>query len=335
MIAALGDAVEAQWAKVNFEISAFAEIARRQLDQSNIMFGGAQPPLSWFISGHDLPTQHMRDFGEPPINLFSNEHFFIELLTWLSSTHAIHEHAFTGAFGLLGGKSYHATYTFESAARPTNDIATGKLQFTGYEILYPGAVRAIPPGSALIHVNMHLESPSFTIVIRTRSIPAYRPQMRYYDCGVAIDERYEPEPFRTKLALLRSMATFDQPTFWHLCASSLGAADLHVSVGILRIAARFCISERERYENLVSIANERNGEIVTALDAFARRSAWEIAALRRRFAIADPAGRLFVNLMMTARTRDILEHIATDIFPNREVDEMIAKYVPNLYPLAF
>ncbi len=54
--------------------------------------------------------------------------YFIQALTWMEGTTAIHDHAFCGAFMVLEGASLHVTYGFRTAERLAEDrLVVGDL----------------------------------------------------------------------------------------------------------------------------------------------------------------------------------------------------------------
>src|SRR5262249_17465041 len=127
-----------------------------------------------------FPRQELdNEFGQPPLNVYVNERFSIEVLFWLDGTPAIHEHAFAGAFHVLAGASIHSQYAFDLHERVSRRLLLGDLRLRGVEQLGQGDTRPIRPGPQFIHAVFHLDRPSVTVVVRTPSKKELLPQYSY------------------------------------------------------------------------------------------------------------------------------------------------------------
>ena len=135
----LGNIVEAQWEKAGRTESSFAEIATTALADSRVLTTiEPRDIVTWLMKGHDVPGQNASDFGQPPINVYVSNGFYIQVLFWLDSTTAIHEHSFSGAFGVLSGSSVQSTYSFETEQAPSERLIVGHTRFLSSELLYRG-----------------------------------------------------------------------------------------------------------------------------------------------------------------------------------------------------
>ena len=90
------------WLACDNRDDAFPAVASRALRESSLLQRASQAELvEWFLTESRLPDQQFRDFGQPALTLYKGDKFYIELLYWLDSTTAIHQHSFAGAFGVF------------------------------------------------------------------------------------------------------------------------------------------------------------------------------------------------------------------------------------------
>ena len=130
--------------------------------------------------------QRDSSFGDLSYIVFNDPRFHIEVLVWTRGTTAIHDHAFSGAFGVLCGDSICVTYDFEAHRRINSGFRIGKLAVNECEHLKPGDVRPILEAPGLIHALYHVACPSATLVVRTHGNPDACPQFSYLPNGIAI-----------------------------------------------------------------------------------------------------------------------------------------------------
>lgn len=181
----LGALVTERWAKRGFDPQVFPAIAAKALrDRPPVRAVRHQALLQYVLRTPALEFPFPAPFGEPPVTLFRGEHFYIEALFWMSSTTAIHAHAFRGAFSVLSGASLHSVHDWKASHVVNPGFQLGALARRTVEVLRPGQVREIR-GDELIHSLFHLEYPSVTIVVRTFTEP--RPQAIYLPPSVALD----------------------------------------------------------------------------------------------------------------------------------------------------
>src|SRR5205823_1274200 len=159
-IAELGERIALAWLKEDHAEEAFAALAARLLRDSSLLRDVTPSELNeWFLREQLLPEQAFRDFGQPALTIFRGHKFYIELLYWLDSTTAIHQHSFSGAFGTLSGSSLHSQYAFACRDVAASELIFGKLSLEKVEVLTKGDIREIHPGDRLIHSLFHLERP--------------------------------------------------------------------------------------------------------------------------------------------------------------------------------
>ena len=173
----LGDRIARRWREQSHDEDVFPDIAVETLTASRVLTElGGDDVVEWALSAPTLPPQNYTGFGQPPVVLYRGHEFYIEALFWFDSTTAIHQHAFSGAFAVLGGSSVQTTYTFEQLERVNSHLLLGDLRFQTCEVLERGAVHAIEAGSPFIHALFHLDRPSVSIVVRTSAERQHNPQ---------------------------------------------------------------------------------------------------------------------------------------------------------------
>jgi hypothetical protein len=145
----LGRLIEGRWSASYFDERTLPSIAVAALsEEPPHEFVSDEDIARWAIMAESLGRQPNADFnfGEPPLTVFAGRRFYIEALYWLDGTTSIHQHAFDGAFCVLGGGSVHSTYSFEERDRLSSRLILGDLLHQNSEILRPGSVRAINAG---------------------------------------------------------------------------------------------------------------------------------------------------------------------------------------------
>ena len=188
----LGDSIATSWQ--GHEAEDLPDIAAEALQRAALPDRVDLADVVAWVIGVDPPdfvTQ--RDpravFGEPPITVYRGPGFVIEVNLWASSTTAIHEHGFAGAFQVLHGESLESRYAF-TADRRAHGFVWGALDLLDARRLQRGAIARVPPGPACTHALFHLHHPSATIVVRTDGEPRFLPQLRFEAAGIGFDSAW-------------------------------------------------------------------------------------------------------------------------------------------------
>ena len=200
----LGTEIKRRWQAAAFNEAAFTDIATEALARHlRSSWVSLDDVLAWVQSAVRLPVQADSPFGNP-ITVFHDQRFYIDILTWIDGTTSIHEHAFSGAFGVLQGSSLHVGYSFEPERRYCEHLMLGRTERLGAELLSAGDVRPIFAGGRSAHALFHLERPSVSIVIRTPKtmlLPAV--QLIYVRSGIAYN------PFHNDIERSRVMRSLE------------------------------------------------------------------------------------------------------------------------------
>ena len=185
----LGDEIHAKLKSSGFNEEAFPDIAAEALAHVELEGDFELQQIADFLITTKIPQQPSLEFSNLPPVVYRCEEFYIELLIWMDATTTIHQHAFSGAFRVLVGSSFHSVYEFEENDRINSRLLLGEVRLKNAEILQRGDVRPIHPGrSGLAHALFHLERPSVTIVVRSYGEPWNQPQYSFNPPSVACDE---------------------------------------------------------------------------------------------------------------------------------------------------
>lgn len=324
--------VEVRARQDNYATGAIQAIAREELECLDC--GLVFEPELWanFIQSTTVPQgQHW--FSNMPLVLARNRNLYVELLCWMSATTDIHAHAFCGAFRVMQGSSVHTRYRFQPERWVSDAMALGPLQCLGSEYLHQGSVREIVPGrNGLVHALFHLEAPSLTLLVRTHSNVAAKPQLAFFPPGLAIDspglEKDEElkylsrllalsakgDPVAAEKTMFKVLSRLDAPRLFHLS---------------LTFSSRFASDEsRQRLIDLV--ARQHGEELAQCLDQVLslRRVELEIKAARET--VDDAELRFFLALLLNVKDRETLLSLVQARFPEREPIEACAEWLLGL-----
>lgn len=331
VISKCSTAVQRRWQRVDFDEEAFAEIAFETLNE--LRPAAELRPMDiveWVVGADFLPYQDKLDesFGQPPVTLFWNGRFMVEALFWHTGTTGIHQHAFSGAFAVLGGSSVHCRYRFELEERISSRFLLGRTRIEEIELLGSGDVRRIDRGAGLVHSLFHMDNPSTTLVLRTCADPEMGPEYAYYAPSVGIDPTRADLQQTKQLQVLELLIRTGSEEVDRIAGSLLARADLHSTFLVLQ-KMRGLRSE-PRYRRAVALARERHGgridQIVPALEEDQRRS-W-IFELRR--VVNDAELRFFLALLLNLSDRDAIEDLIRSRYPQTDPLARIEEWIAGL-----
>ncbi|HEX8795861.1 MAG TPA: hypothetical protein VF765_33155 [Polyangiaceae bacterium] len=258
--------------------------------------------LAWMCSDERLPEASDPEsrFGQPSVTLRSADRFVVDALFWFDGTTSIHDHAFSGAFCLLHGSSIHTRYTFAERAVLSSRMAIGELARNETELLRRGDVRPIAGGAALTHSLFHLDRPSVSLVVRTRSEPAHLPQHRYFPPGVRVAPR---PPDQRNLARVRALRVLRE------CASSAFEANLSRAIRATDLQGAFEIGlelsgDPAVREQVGGLVEEVHGAVAAVIRPALRQAARQEQLIQMRSRFRDPGHRFFLGVLLNAPDRE-------------------------------
>ncbi len=173
--------------KVDFPLICEQALSSFQLDLSLNEF---EDQISSILTSNSLVKQlnvH-NSFGQPPLTVFHNNQFVIDLYFWLHHDTSIHDHSFEGAFKVLYGSSLQEEFKVSILDNYTHDVAMTNLEKSKTELLYQNDIIKISRGEGFTHRLIHLESPTITLCIRTINDESKK-QWHHFSNGLSIQKR--------------------------------------------------------------------------------------------------------------------------------------------------
>jgi hypothetical protein len=325
--------MQAQWVRNGKILSDLPKIAAkvlREIPAPGFRAGEVLTYLATEPTG-SLPTQSgfTDNFGQPPAILYASEDFFIQALTWMEGTTAIHQHGFSGAFRVIDGQSLHVGYSFDVSEVLSPQIQIGHLDMVAPEILNVGDVRAIEPGSAFIHALFHLVRPSVTIVIRNFKTDVGAPQFNYRNPGVA-----SAPPDRNVLRYRRLQAIGAlhglEPDKALRAAGEITASE--DTWGALQVADH-CFGLwgwSDRFITLLEDLGKHHGALGEIAPIMYEEQWRSDGVLRRRTLLHEPHQRTFLALLANLPTRGAIDSVLGQLVPDRPSDEVLMEWIEEL-----
>ncbi len=145
--------------------------------------------IKWSEREGELPDQVnvYNGFGQPPVTLFNNAKFVVDIYFWQTLDTSIHSHSFCGAFKLLHGESRHEVFKVNQKEFYFDDIFKSELKLITDERLIKGDTREIKRGLDFSHRVLHEHNPTVTLCIRT--INDKTEQWHHFENGLSIQKR--------------------------------------------------------------------------------------------------------------------------------------------------
>ena len=328
----LGKVVDAQWDKAGRTESSFAEIATTALTDSRVLTTIEPRDIAiWLTKGHDVPGQNASDFGQPPVNVYVGNGFYVQVLFWLDSTTAIHEHSFSGAFGVLSGSSVQSTYAFQTQQVASERLIVGHTRFLSSELLYRGDVRPIYSGDKLIHSLFHLERPSLSLVVRTSSkADEKRRQYAYLRPYLAFDDLNPPRLQSIQLRMLESLLQTDLAAFWECAGHIVSTCEPFMLSEVMAIAYR-ASAEVENWNRLISqIGTANKGLTQYILPCLIENSRINrIVGLRSL--VHDATHRFFLALLLNVPAREDIYKLISTRYPSDDPQALCLRWLGEIF----
>ncbi len=326
----LGDEVARRWSERNFDDERFAAIATTSLAESGILESTTLRDVArWFMSGSELPVQRARSFGQPPINVYTGRDFYIELLVWIDTPTSIHQHAFSGAWGVLHGSSFHSQFGFERRERICEPMVLGDLKYLSSELLHQGDIRTIEAGDRFIHSLLHLEAPSVSLVVRTNWQSAFAPQYRYLSPGLGLDPHHAPEPLETQIRLLRALLGTQPEMFAELAGEAVASGDLWFAYRVLEIAALHNVHSG-LFATLLGALRERHPALGEIVGPALREQVRHKNIARHMKGIKNYEHRYLLAMLMNAPNRLGAQELIRKRFPSSNPEQKLLEWLAEL-----
>jgi hypothetical protein len=340
----LGAAVEHRWRDRDYSDEVFPAIAEEVLTENDL--GGKLDPwdvIRWLNDTTELPEQPdiQGAFGQPPITVFSGHRFYIDVYYWLDGTTTIHQHAFCGAFQVLQGSSILSQYDFIEKRRINPHFLTGDIKLRSVELLRLGDVQRILPGKEYIHSLFHLERPSVTLIIRTRTSPSGSPQYNYHKPHLATDPFFSPHILIKRLQSASLLLKMRHPEADTMIRDLLSRSDFQTTFSILdlmfahkdmdRLEQSFGLkSGEERFHTFVETARRRHGDLVDLLPPVFEEVQRQQNLIHRRAQITGDEHRFFLALLLNVPDRVQVLDLVKTRYPDRNPVETVTEWLEEL-----
>lgn len=327
----LGEKIDRTWQNHNYDISHFATITEEILSSEKIDVS-SEDICNWVLDSKTFITQvnFNSSFGEPPITVFSNDKFYIEVLYWLSGTTSIHQHSFTGSFYVLSGSSIHSTYKFEEKLRINEHLLFGDIIAMNTEVLEKGQHRGIPIGNSFIHSLFHLEYPSVSIVIRTYGDPGNSIQYAYAKPHIAYNSFRTSQKNTRQFQMLRMLKLSDNLKFLSHLYKFMERADVHTFIEMsMKLVNDNLISIEERDELFRIFESKYPKYLQYVKPVFPELDRIKIIT-RGRKAVQDPTHRFFMAMLMNANNREHVNRIFKAKYPKKDPSHTMYKWIKEL-----
>lgn len=194
--------------------------------------------LQYVVQATAFPFQQndASRFGEPPITVYWHPRFYIEALFWMAGSPTAHNHAFSGAFMVMEGRSLHTEFAFVTEETHLDEIAFGRMAITGSTLCLPGSVELIEAGDEFVHAVFHTGRPGLSLVVRThsRSVGAGR---QYLPPCLRIGPAFEDQLTRRQLQALALLLQIESPDYERTAAHLIARGDMRLTVNVLQQAA--------------------------------------------------------------------------------------------------
>ncbi|MEO8549292.1 MAG: hypothetical protein ABI678_04945 [Kofleriaceae bacterium] len=306
---AIGTRLKSAWQREHFEETAFHELAVDALRTSDLAGQlSLRDVLDYVQTAGTLPTQADFPFGKP-ITVFSDPKFYIDVLTWIDGTTAIHEHGFSGAFMVLEGSSLHARYRFESSRRYNPHLHLGRTSLRELELLRVGDVRPIQAGAESAHALFHLDRPSVSLVVRTPKSHEFSVQLQYLRSGIAYNPFHEDIQAQRLIRTLEIMRELDDPAFLDRTRRLMEERDAFTAFKIADYLSRKL--DFEAYRDFMTAKPHAHRELFDALIPHIHDARREANLVERRHSVKEESHRFLLALLLNLRgTADILGMVA-------------------------
>ncbi|MCO4792846.1 MAG: hypothetical protein KC493_03980 [Bacteriovoracaceae bacterium] len=192
----LGSKIENLWEKLNFEEAAFPDICFEELTNFNhqLTLEEFDNEVANWVHLPNLPKQLnvYNTFGQPPVTLFNNGKFVLDIYFWMYVDTSIHSHSFSGAFKVLYGRSIHEEFKIIPKKIFAPDIMSTDISRCQTNLISQNDCSRITQGNQFSHRLVHLDAPTVTLCARTIN-DKEKNQWHHFTNGLSIEKRSIPE----------------------------------------------------------------------------------------------------------------------------------------------
>ncbi|MEM9479192.1 MAG: hypothetical protein AAGA58_05950 [Verrucomicrobiota bacterium] len=327
----LASEIDRRWRDKDFDTASFPTIATESLRAARL-HEQIDPlaPAKDVIRALEIPPQQdlSATFGEPPITVFQNDRFFIDVYYWLDGTTLIHEHGFCGAFAVMEGSSIHTRFDFREQRHFNRRLSIGELTVKSCELLEVGDVCEIPAGADLVHSLFHLDRPSVSVVVRT-SASWTAPQRHFLWPNVALASVSMPHQTRRRQCL-EMLAKTDHEAFLIELQSALNRVPPD-EFAFLVIALRIHLGKTKELARTLDRIDARHHELLEALVPAIIHQKRMLKLIDTRAKTSDPEERHLLALLLNARDNASFRKLATRRWPEDRLSEHLNEIFSRLF----
>ena len=232
----LGRKVAQAWSSAGNDLAQFPQIATAALtafDYNLALTELSDGVAKWMVQTDPLPEQinvH-NTFGQPPVTVFHNGNFVVDLYFWTGFDTSVHSHGFRGAFKVLHGRSLEEIFTLTPKTQISPDVMITEPQLPALTLLEPGEVRTIGPGQELSHRVIHLDSPTITLCVKTINEPQLF-QWHYFTNGLAIQKRHVSPSLVKKIYYFQYLLGIDSQHAFNFVDQLIATLDRSTQVNL-------------------------------------------------------------------------------------------------------
>ncbi len=330
----LANLVVRLWDEHGREAESFPAVAEKALNElppdTNLQM---MEIVDWVLQTNEFPQQLdlAENFGQPPVTLFNNGDFNIDVYFWLENDTSVHQHAFSGAFTVMAGTSVNCVYEFEPQHVFDDRLTTGTLVFKKAEILRTGDCRRILSGSRDIHSVYHVDYPSISVIIRAPDLSSL-PQLSYIPpCLAYADDPELDTPLELRRRqVLRMLRRIDHPDYVDRLTKTLVSAGPSELLAVMLENRDYFIGRRDELRSLLLTLKKTHGELIDRIiDAF-KTLAKKTQIKELRSLIRDPDVRFFLALLQSLEHREPILKMTTQRYPDCDPVEQILDWTKDL-----
>lgn len=180
--------------------------------------------LTQIMRGENQTEQYAPNhkFPDARFTLFNGVQFVIEINVWQNSFTEAHEHGFVGAFKLVKGAAFNAKYSFKKMPSQSfkPDLLSGERALTDLIDIESNKPQIISYGHNFIHKIVHLDSPSATLIIRTKA--STNKKKRYiYNPKLAYFPSYYSDKLHQVSEYINVCAQLSEDKYWEACVKAI------------------------------------------------------------------------------------------------------------------
>jgi hypothetical protein len=209
----LAQNIEKLWSQQNNNSNSFSEIALTELANFSIDCEVNQfdQEISEWLLRSIIPNQLnvYNSFSQPPITVFNNGQFVVDIYHWSDDDTSIHSHSFQGAFKVLFGRSIHETFSVKEKKMFAQDVMISDFSKLPSKLLRPGDTKEITRGIQFSHRLIHLDNPTITVCCRTINDQNFS-QWNHLPNGLSIQKKALDQKILKQIFYLQYLWNKDQ-----------------------------------------------------------------------------------------------------------------------------